>query len=200
MLCSSLFIVLQMDSTVYTHKMIRCVLLSLCCRWTLLCQLTNWFNAYCLVRTYSNSLEAPCTIMGVFYWLKSTRTLLQPVETLESSQQAQVQGIQAVHHTACQQHDQPKVPHSLVSTPTPSVHNVEQNALMTHRQKALWAAAIGVLFRPSSVLFWVPLGESLPNDWLISSKGNMQYTCSISLHEARAHPRIIRHSWRQNAM
>ena len=41
------------------------------CRWTLVCQLTSWFNAYCLVRTYSNSFETVCTVVGVYYWLSS---------------------------------------------------------------------------------------------------------------------------------
>ena len=31
------------------------------CRLALLCQLTNWFNAYCLLRTYSSSVEACLT-------------------------------------------------------------------------------------------------------------------------------------------
>lgn len=30
---------------------------------------------------------------------------------------------------------------------------------LSPRQKALVSAAIGVLFRPSSVLFWLPQGE-----------------------------------------
>ena len=41
------------------------------CRWTLVCQLTSWFNAYCLVRTLSNSVEATCTAIGVCLWMES---------------------------------------------------------------------------------------------------------------------------------
>eukprot|EP00887_Chlorella_sp_A99_P001564 scaffold8.g1564.t1 len=40
-------------------------------RWPLACQLASWFNAYALVRTYSNSLEACLTAAGVYYWLRS---------------------------------------------------------------------------------------------------------------------------------
>ena len=32
-------------------------------------QLTNWFNFYCLVRTFSSSLEAVLTIVAVYHWL-----------------------------------------------------------------------------------------------------------------------------------
>jgi phosphatidylinositol glycan class B len=38
-------------------------------RWCLVCQLASWFNAYCLVRTYSNSLEALAAAAGAFHWL-----------------------------------------------------------------------------------------------------------------------------------
>lgn len=124
--------------------------------------MANWFNAYCLVRTYSNSLEALCTVMGVFYWLQHhSAHLQQPGGIPDSKQQGQAQSLQSVLGTACQQHGQLKTPCSPVKIPTVSVLVAEQNNLMTSRQKALWAAALGVLFRASSVLFWVPLGESL---------------------------------------
>ena len=38
-------------------------------RWALACQLAAWFNAYCLVRTYSSSLEACCVAVGAYHWL-----------------------------------------------------------------------------------------------------------------------------------
>ena len=41
------------------------------CRWALACQLGSWFNAYCLVRTYSNSLEAVATIWASHLWQAS---------------------------------------------------------------------------------------------------------------------------------
>ncbi|KAJ3273333.1 hypothetical protein HDV01_004550 [Terramyces sp. JEL0728] len=37
-------------------------------RWTLTCMIFSWFNFYCLVRTYSNSLEATLTIVALYYW------------------------------------------------------------------------------------------------------------------------------------
>lgn len=37
-------------------------------QWTAACQALSWFNAYCLTRTYSSSVEAPLTAAGV-YWL-----------------------------------------------------------------------------------------------------------------------------------
>lgn len=36
--------------------------------WALVCQLCSWFNAYCLIRTYSSSVEAFLTAIGVL-WL-----------------------------------------------------------------------------------------------------------------------------------
>lgn len=41
------------------------------CRWTLLCQLISWFNAYCLVRTYSTSMEAMLTVVAAYWLLKA---------------------------------------------------------------------------------------------------------------------------------
>lgn len=163
----------------------------MCCRWTLLCQLTNWFNAYCLVRTYSNSFEAVCTVVGVFYWLASSNThLSQPIELPHSSHRVQSQaesssshnhavqpdlsphsskqgawpGLQPKHSTACRQQGQHQItqPCSPVNNSNCVVHTSMAKPLMTDRQKALWAAAVGVLFRPSSLLFWAPLGEAIP--------------------------------------
>lgn len=37
------------------------------CRWALLCQLASWFNAYCLVRTVSNSLEALASVAALYH-------------------------------------------------------------------------------------------------------------------------------------
>ncbi len=39
------------------------------CRWTIICQLVSWFNAYCLVRTYSTSVEASLIVLGVYLLL-----------------------------------------------------------------------------------------------------------------------------------
>ena len=162
-----------------------------CCRWTLLCQLTNWFNAYCLVRTYSNSFEALCTILGVFYWLASNSTrftqpvelshsnhrvqskaeysssdgcAIQPVHSPRLSKQGAWPGVQPKHSPACWQQGQHQLtqPCSCINKPACLAHTGTTTLLMTDRQKALWAAAVGVLFRPSSLLFWLPLGETNP--------------------------------------
>lgn len=42
--------------------------------WTLVCQLTCWFNAYALVRTYSNSMEAPICAAAILFWLRACRS------------------------------------------------------------------------------------------------------------------------------
>lgn len=44
-------------------------------RWCLVCQLASWFNAYCLVRTYSNSLEALAAAAGAFHWLAARQLM-----------------------------------------------------------------------------------------------------------------------------
>ena len=48
-----------------------CLLTFAPCRSALACQLGSWFNAYCLVRTYSNSLEAVATIWASHLWQAS---------------------------------------------------------------------------------------------------------------------------------
>eukprot|EP01127_Copromyxa_protea_P020080 TRINITY_DN6643_c0_g1_i1.p1 TRINITY_DN6643_c0_g1~~TRINITY_DN6643_c0_g1_i1.p1 ORF type:complete len:516 (-),score=63.71 TRINITY_DN6643_c0_g1_i1:31-1578(-) len=37
-------------------------------KWTLFCQLSNWFIFYCLPRTYSNSLETTLIVVALYYW------------------------------------------------------------------------------------------------------------------------------------
>lgn len=135
--------------------------------------------------------------MGVFYWLASSTThLSQPVDLTPSTQQAQFQahtsssgdavsqsvnpphtgkqelapGLQPKSSSVCQQQRQQqlKQPCSPIRDSVTSIHTSERRLLMTSRQKALWAAAVGVLFRPSSLLFWVPLGESNCNRLVIS--------------------------------
>ena len=36
--------------------------------WTVFCVTVNWFSFYCLGRTYSNSLEASLTMVGLYFW------------------------------------------------------------------------------------------------------------------------------------
>lgn len=128
----------------------------MCCRWALLCQLTSWFNAYCLVRTYSNSFEALATVMGVFYWLRhSSPHAVKPDDLFQTSKPERLCASQPL-----QGWQQSQLKQSCFHLSTCS-HGCDQHrqALMTDRHKALLAAAIGVLFRPSSVLFWFPLGK-----------------------------------------
>lgn len=48
------------------------------CRWVLLCQWFSWFNAYCLTRTYSSSVEAALTVyaISVIMRIEKSRTTL----------------------------------------------------------------------------------------------------------------------------
>lgn len=36
--------------------------------WALILQLCSWFNYYCLVRTYSSSLETVLQVIALYYW------------------------------------------------------------------------------------------------------------------------------------
>ena len=131
-------------------------------RWALLCQLASWFNGYCLVRTYSNSFEALCTVAGVYYWLCSFSSLAQTDAANNPSafktQHSTVQQNKPLQSKAASQADEQQKPTcpfqaTLVATRT-------WNTVLSNTQKWLLAAAIGVLFRPSSMLFWVPVGKS----------------------------------------
>jgi phosphatidylinositol glycan class B len=58
----------------FTYKLAFKTFSASVAQWTLILQLTNWFNYYCLVRTYSNSLETTLTIAALYYWpLSSSR-------------------------------------------------------------------------------------------------------------------------------
>lgn len=76
------------------------------CRWTLVAQLASWFNAYCLVRTVSSSLEALATVAALYH-LRVFREAADAV------------------------------------------------AARRHIHIAATAAALGVVIRPSSLLFWL---------------------------------------------
>ena len=132
----------------------------------MLCQLASWFNAYCLVRTYSNSFEGTLTVIGVYYWqlsclpVSAQSNTIKPSITKEDRQQA----MSKLHKTP-QQSLCPGASHEFqsgcpVSKATTGPH---WNWLLplSNTQKWLLAAATGVLFRPSSLLFWVPIGKSV---------------------------------------
>lgn len=138
-------------------------------RWSLLCQLASWFNAYCLVRTYSNSLEALCTVLGVYYWLLSLR---QQTATTSTPQQPSSPHIQTLPKTKEHQPLQssanlgeevaakrPKCPFDPKHVPRGMSHRLITLPVFSSRPAWLLAASVGVLFRPSSMLFWLPLGQ-----------------------------------------
>ena len=138
------------------------------CRWTLLCQLTNWFNAYCLVRTYSNSFEALCTVIGVHCWCLSLKH--QKAETTQTqrddTQHPQMLPEAAEHQplqrstgltSGTSKHSGCPFTFGYLSSAVSS--ESVRPSVLSHRQAWLLAAAVGVLFRPSSMLFWLPLGK-----------------------------------------
>jgi len=133
----------------------------------LLCQLTNWFNAYCLVRTYSNSFEALCTVVGVHCWCLSLKH--QKAETTQTQHDAPYHP-QKVAEAAQHQPLQPATglsgapkqsgcPFKFECLPSAVSSESVRPSVLSHRQAWLLAAAVGVLFRPSSMLFWLPLGK-----------------------------------------
>ncbi|KAM0952550.1 putative hexosyltransferase [Dioscorea sansibarensis] len=52
----------------YLYKLSRLIYDAHVARWTLFCQLVNWFMFYCITRTLVNSLETVLTVVGLFYW------------------------------------------------------------------------------------------------------------------------------------
>lgn len=52
----------------YLYKLSRLIYDARVARWTLFCQLVNWFMFYCITRTLVNSLETVLTVVGLFYW------------------------------------------------------------------------------------------------------------------------------------
>lgn len=145
-----------------------CLIFTDACRWTLLCQLTNWFNAYCLVRTYSNSFEALCTVIGVHCWCLSLKH--QKAETTQTQhdgthhlqkvpEAAEHQPLHSSTGLTCDASKQSGCPFK-VGSPSSAVSSESvRPSLLSYRQAWLLAAAVGVLFRPSSMLFWLPLGK-----------------------------------------
>ncbi|PRW18326.1 GPI mannosyltransferase 3 [Chlorella sorokiniana] len=95
--------------------------------WCLGCQLASWFNAYTLVRTYSNCLEALGVAAGSYHWLRSSGV---------------VSG----------------------SGGSGRARSSKADAAAQRRHQRAWiaCAALCVVFRPASALFWVlPAGLAL---------------------------------------
>lgn len=93
-------------------------------RWCLVCQLASWFNGYCLVRTYSNCMEALLTTAGVYYWLLCQGSGGTSAGTGASSKLSRQQG-----------------------SPVGGLRPPHQRAWLA-------CAALAVVFRPSSAMFW----------------------------------------------
>ncbi|KAK9824054.1 hypothetical protein WJX72_007382 [[Myrmecia] bisecta] len=53
---------------VYVYSLTRELFGAAVARWALACQVLSWFTFYCLVRTFSNSLEAILTIAALYHW------------------------------------------------------------------------------------------------------------------------------------
>ncbi|KAI5067112.1 hypothetical protein GOP47_0017640 [Adiantum capillus-veneris] len=44
-------------------------------KWAIFCQLCNWFNFFCMVRTFSNCLETVLTLAALYHWVVGERSL-----------------------------------------------------------------------------------------------------------------------------
>lgn len=94
-----------------------------------MCQLASWFNAYTLVRTYSNCLEALCVAAGTYHWLRSSGSPDNSGSGGRSNRSRRMAGA-AVQRW--------------------------------HQRAWIACAALSVVFRPASALFWVlPAGLAL---------------------------------------
>lgn len=96
-------------------------------RWTSLCQLASWFNAYCLVRTYAGCLEALAAVAGVYHltaWHCS-------IANEGRSQRSGGRGSERIDNCGA--------------------------AAVGHLRIALIAAGLGIALRPPSLLLWLPI-------------------------------------------
>lgn len=116
-------------------------------RWALTCQLASWFNAYCLGRTYSNSLEAALAAAGTYHWLQCRHTGLPGAQGSHGS----------VTRTRLSRGKGTNT--GLREGPAAQPLGAAQRR---HQRAWLACAALSVVFRPSSALFWVlPSGLEL---------------------------------------
>lgn len=121
------------------------------CRWTLACQLASWFNAYCLGRTYSNSLEAALAAAGTHHWLLS-----RPTGALS----AQSSHGRATRSSSSREKQGEEGGRDIRAT------RLSAAAQRRHQRAWLACAALSVVFRPSSALLWVlPAALELARQW-----------------------------------
>ncbi|XP_002976970.2 GPI mannosyltransferase 3 [Selaginella moellendorffii] len=57
---------------VYLWKLSRRAFGDRVAKWTMFCQLVNWFTFFCMVRTLSSSIETVLTTIALFYWSSPT--------------------------------------------------------------------------------------------------------------------------------
>lgn len=110
------------------------------CRWALVCQLAVWFNAYCLVRTVSSALEALAVVAALHH--------LGAWHAAAAAGTASAPGAGGCWADA---------PH-LVSA-CPGGGREGEGGSVGQLRAALLAAGLGVVVRPPSLLFWLPIGE-----------------------------------------
>ena len=97
-----------------------------------MCQLASWFNAYTLVRTYSNCLEALCMAAGTYHWLCSGGASGSGGSGGSSSRARSSRG------------------------------RADAAVQRRHQRTWIACAALSVVFRPAAALFWVlPAGLAL---------------------------------------
>jgi len=120
------------------------------------------------VRTYSNSFEALCTVIGVHCWCLSLKH--QKVETIQTQhdgtdhpqkvpEAAEHQPLQPSTGLTIGASKQSGCPFKFGCLFSAVISESVRPSVLSHRQAWLLAAAVGVLFRPSSMLFWLPLGK-----------------------------------------
>ena len=106
-----------------------------------MCQLASWFNAYTLVRTYSNCLEALCAAAGAYHWLRSGGGGGNSGTSREGGggrAKSSGSGSKAGRSEAA------------------------WAAQRRHQRAWIACAALSVVFRPASALFWLlPAGLAL---------------------------------------
>ena len=115
--------------------------------WCLLCQLASWFNGYCLVRTYSNSMEALLTAAGAYHWLSCCSS--------DADAPMGSKGRQAEQQQQQQQQPSERLVQPRAAAPC---------RLRRRHHQLAWVAcaALCVVVRPSSALFWaLPAGLQL---------------------------------------
>lgn len=104
------------------------LVLVLVARWTVVCQLASWFNAYCLVRTYAGCLEALAAVAGVYHILGWEQRCCGSGEPHTPRGRGSQQGTNS------------------------------STTAVGHLRVALLAAGLGVALRPPSMLLWLPVG------------------------------------------